>query len=101
MTQEPHWCPADCCEFGPGRSLSSVRSHVNAASSSGHDWHQLRDDVEAQKVERGEEQREASEKGAVDQRGSPESSTSRAAVTSVLLATIIVATAAYWVYFCD
>jgi len=69
MTLEPHWCPVDGCEFGVGedRSLASVRSHVNSDTSEGHDWGDLREQVENQDPKPGEEQSEGGESSPSDQ----------------------------------
>ena len=53
MTQQPHWCPVDDCEFGVDEdaTLRSVRSHINAATSEGHDWEALKPVVHDQAEE--------------------------------------------------
>jgi|GEM_PF-1130705 len=66
---EPHWCPVDGCEFGVGedRSLASVRSHVNSDTSEGHDWGDLREQVEEQEPEAAVDQTEGGESSPSDQ----------------------------------
>lgn len=98
MNREPHWCPVDGCEFGPGRTVSSVRSHVNAESSSGHTWHQLRGAVEAQELERqrGEECSGGGVSDAGGARVESDTTTSRMEFVFVLAVTVAVVAAVYW-----
>jgi len=62
---DPHWCPV--CDFGPGKSLQQVRSHVNSLSrvdGDDHDWTELAPVVREQHAD----QQETSETTENDQR---------------------------------
>jgi len=74
MTQQPHWCPVDDCEFGvdDDATLGSVRSHINAATSEGHDWDALKPVVHDQEqAEPDGEQTEAAETSPSEQAETP------------------------------
>jgi hypothetical protein len=48
MGREPHWCPVEGCDKGPGLPLESVRPHISAKDNDAHDWGALKDEVHGQ-----------------------------------------------------
>ncbi|MFD1588707.1 hypothetical protein ACFR9U_17145 [Halorientalis brevis] len=47
MTPEPYYCPV-CGPEDDGKGLASVRGHIVSSGDDGHDWEELKDEVEGQ-----------------------------------------------------
>lgn len=64
---DPYWCPV--CDFGPGKSLQQVRSHVNSMSGfdGDHDWSDLEPVVREQHADQPETSETTSDDQPADQ----------------------------------
>ncbi|UXF51027.1 MAG: hypothetical protein HQRvContig05_5 [Haloquadratum phage sp.] len=47
MIDWPIPCPVDDCDRGPFENMASLRGHVNASGADGHDWSEVKDQLEA------------------------------------------------------